>query len=212
LVMERVKIAPLTGIFTTFLGGSGAEAALAEFSLLPAPGEGSNCTQNIHGAIVTAVRVHWIGDEGFLIYTTAEALPMLYAAGEPLAADIFEALRIEAGVPRGRLDFDEKTLAPETGQSARAIHYKKGCYIGQEIVARLDARGHTNRSLVRLTCDQLFPPRTPILVEGSEVGWLTSCALGPTEEKPVALGYLRNAAAVLGTKVQIGESGVGVVR
>jgi tRNA-modifying protein YgfZ len=123
----------------------------------------------------------------------------------------YEGLRIEAGIPRGRVDFDEKTLAPETGQASRAIHYKKGCYIGQEVVARIDARGHTNRSLVRLTLTELAAPRTPLFVEGKKVGWLTSCALGPTLGQPIALGYLRNEFATADTVVEVGASS-GVVR
>ncbi|MBC7809134.1 MAG: folate-binding protein YgfZ, partial [Akkermansiaceae bacterium] len=59
-----------------------------------------------------------------------------------------DALRIEAGIPRFGVDMDKTVLAPEVRQDSRAVSYKKGCYIGQEIVARIDARGHTNKGLV----------------------------------------------------------------
>jgi tRNA-modifying protein YgfZ len=208
LVMERVKIAPLTGILSTFVGGSEAEEILSTLQLLPEPGEGSNAMRNIEGQPVTVARAHWIAGDGFVIYASAVATSILRdSAGDLLASEVFEGLRIEAGIPKGRVDFDEKTLAPETGQAARAIHYKKGCYIGQEVVARIDARGHTNRTLVRLTTSALYPLRTPLLVEGKEVGWLTSSAQGLTKGSTVALGYLRNELAVAGTKLTVGERG-----
>lgn len=213
LVMERVKIAPLTGILSTFVGGEEVEEILRELQLLPEPGEGSNTTQSFEGQQVTVVRAHWIAGPGFMVYATAETMPTVHdAAGERLLRAIFEGLRIEAGIPKGRVDFDEKTLAPETGQASRAIHYKKGCYIGQEVVARIDARGHTNRGFVQLTLDTLVAPGTKLYADGKEVGWLTSVAVGPTQEEPRALGYLRNEFAAPGTQVTVGESGTGVVR
>jgi tRNA-modifying protein YgfZ len=211
LVMERAKIAPLTGVHAFFIGGSEAEESLAFFDLSLAPGEGSNAVKNAQGQTI-AVRAHWIEKPGFMLYVPTELVPLVRdAAGEELAEEAFEALRIEAGVPRGRVDFDEKTLAPETGQAARAIHYKKGCYIGQEVVARLDARGHTNRGLVRLHTDTVATPGEKLLVESREVGWITSAALGPLRGAPVALGYLRNEHAAPGTELTVGAGGRGVV-
>ncbi len=137
---------------------------------------------------------------GFSLYgMSTPGLPVLMESD-------YEGLRIEAKVPRGRVDFDGKTLAPETGQAARAIHYKKGCYVGQEVVARIDARGHTNRTLVGLTLDQLVAPHTPIMIDEKEMGWVTSCAIGPTLGVPVALGYVRNELATVGTALLCGEA------
>ncbi|MBB6050998.1 YgfZ/GcvT domain-containing protein [Armatimonas rosea] len=212
LVMERVKITPLTGILSTFVGGEEAEEILRGLQLLPEPGEGSNVTQSFVGQQVIVVRTHWIAGTGFMIYASAETMAIVHdSAGELLDSAVFEGLRIEAGIPKGRVDFDEKTLAPETGQASRAIHYKKGCYIGQEVVARIDARGHTNRGFVRLTLDALVAPGTKLYTDGKEVGWLTSVAPGPTLGEPRALGYLRNEFAAPGTQVAVGESGMGVV-
>ncbi|WP_395092927.1 YgfZ/GcvT domain-containing protein [Armatimonas sp.] len=157
---------------------------------------------------LTTEIVYFIYEEGkWRALYDATSPPELPVCGEA----IYEALRIEAGIPRGRVDFDEKTLAPETGQAGRAIHYKKGCYIGQEIVARIDARGHTNRSLVTLTTEQVVEPGTRLTVDGKDVGWITSAALGPTCSVPVALGYLRNEHAAPGTQVTVGAFGNGVV-
>jgi len=117
-------------------------------------------------------------------------------------------LRVEAGVPRDGVDLDSKVLAPETGQRARAISYRKGCYIGQEIVARIDARGHTNRALSGfiLEGDGLPEKGTEVSVDGSVVGRVTSAAVGISPEvagKVLALGYLRNEHAEPGTVVDV---------
>jgi tRNA-modifying protein YgfZ len=121
---------------------------------------------------------------------------------QQISADALEALRIEAGVPRFGIDIDKRVLAPETGQATRAIHYKKGCYVGQEIVARIDARGHTNRRLVRLALPAPVPPETPLLLEGKEVGRVTSSV--PAPEGAIALGYLRHEHTVPGTVLDKG--------
>ena len=130
-----------------------------------------------------------------------------------LAADpgLIQGHRIEAGIPRGRIDFDEKTLALETGQAARAIHFKKGCYIGQELVARIDARGHTNRGLVGFVSESLLLPGTRVLIEGKDCGWITSSALGLQLGVPVALGYLRHEFSAHGSRVRVQDQQAEVV-
>ena len=100
-------------------------------------------------------------------------------------------------------------LRPETGQAARAIHYKKGCYVGQEIVARIDARGHTNRSLTAFWLNSAVPAETPVTVEGKEAGRITSSAAW--EGMAVALGYLRNEHSAPGTEISAGDA-AGSVR
>ena len=187
LVMERVKIA-LRRETVYFVSGESYPGLETEGANRP-EGEGLI----VRGAL------------GYFLYSVpAPTLPTL-------AESDYEALRIETGIPRGRVDFDEKTLAPETGQAARAIHYKKGCDSGQEVVARIDARGHTNRTLVRLTLERCVAPHTPILVEEKEAGWVTSCAISPTLGVPVALGYIRNEFAISGTTVFAAET-KGTVR
>lgn len=120
-----------------------------------------------------------------------------------ITADVLEGLRIELGIPRGQVDFDTTTLAPETGQAARAIHYKKGCYVGQEVVARIDARGHTNRGLVGFYTEGLATPGAQVLVGDAVVGKVTSAAIGPRVGCPIALGFVRNEHRAAGTAVLI---------
>ncbi|MBC7805042.1 MAG: aminomethyl transferase family protein, partial [Akkermansiaceae bacterium] len=102
-------------------------------------------------------------------------------------------------------------LAPEVRQDSRAVSYKKGCYIGQEIVARIDARGHTNKGLVGFFLDpaqSALPEHdAPVFADGDPkpVGRITSAALSPTLGVPIALGYLRNEHAAPGTQLTVGS-------
>jgi len=121
------------------------------------------------------------------------------APGTPLTQADLETRRIEAGVPRFGVDMHKRVLAPETGQQARAIHYRKGCYVGQEIVARIDARGHTNRTLVKLRLPAPVTPETPITLSGKDVGRITSSAPASEGNGAVALGYLRHEHIAPGT-------------
>lgn len=95
----------------------------------------------------------------------------------PLPYPLTEAIRITAGWPRGGVDFAEGALPQELSRDREAISFNKGCYLGQETVARLDALGHVNKQLVRLELDSV-PSELPhaLLVEGKQVGQLTSVA------------------------------------
>jgi folate-binding protein YgfZ len=221
LIMERVKTTDVTADTAAYFIG-GAEA-WDFFEVLAVPGiaewgEGMN-GPFAHGnseafpARVAVTRL--IPGQGYTAYLAREDAPdfkdyLVRTPAEEISAELLEALRIEAGVPRFGADMDARTLAPETGQGARAIHYRKGCYIGQEIVARIDARGHVNRGLAGflLAPDAPLPaPDTPVTVDGKEVGRITSAALSPTLARPIALGYVRREHAEPGTAVQI--AGVG---
>ncbi len=124
------------------------------------------------------------------------------AGATPVGWDALEACRIERGVGRFGYDFDDTTLAPEAGLG-HAISYTKGCYVGQETVAKIHWRGHdqTARRLVALALDgddfagQPVPARgTPILADGKEAGHLTSAVRHPVTGAVVALGYVRSTA------------------
>lgn len=121
---------------------------------------------------------------------------LLAADALPMTPDAYEASRIAAGMPRYGMDIDATTIANETGIE-RAMHYNKGCYIGQEIVERVRSRGHVNRKLVQLHSDQKLPARAPIEVDGKEVGRTTSAA------SSIALGYVRREFTAPGTKVAV---------
>ena len=93
-----------------------------------------------------------------------------------LALTEWDAIRIEAGEPRFGVDVDESTIPQETGLVGQTVDFTKGCFLGQELVARIDTRGRVNRHLRRLTLEGEVSAGQPILAGGQEVGTLTSVA------------------------------------
>jgi len=127
------------------------------------------------------------------------------AGGGPCGWRALEMARIEAGVPRFGADMDETNLAPETGIDARAISYNKGCYIGQEVIARIRTYGQVAKALRGL----VLPPALlalpvrgqPLSREGREVGYFTSAIVSPAFHRPIALGYVRRECNEPGTEL-----------
>jgi tRNA-modifying protein YgfZ len=118
-------------------------------------------------------------------------------------AEALEVLRIEAAVPKWGVDMDETTIPVEAGLETRAISYDKGCYIGQETIARIKTYGHVNRRLVQMAMTgESVPARgDKILVEAREVGQVTSAVRSLRLGKPLVLGYVRREFATAGAKL-----------
>jgi tRNA-modifying protein YgfZ len=107
-----------------------------------------------------------------------------------LSEDELELRRIEDGVPRWERELDDRILPAEAGLDATHVSFSKGCYPGQEPVARLHFRGHPNRGLRVLELDELPDQDAPLLHEGREVGRVTSAARRE-DGTVVALAYVR---------------------
>jgi folate-binding protein YgfZ len=131
-----------------------------------------------------------------------------------------ETARIEAGIPRFGADMDESNLAPEAGIGDRAISYAKGCYIGQEVIARIRTYGQVAKALrgLRLADDlKSLPAKGDKLFHGDkEAGHITSAVASPALKANVALGYVRREVNEVGTELVLrnadGESGVKIVK
>lgn len=135
------------------------------------------------------------------------------AGGGPVGTEGLEILRVEAGEPALGGEFGEETLPQEAGLTDR-VSFTKGCFLGQEPVARLQNRGHTNRGLVGLdlgTGGVPPPPGTAILVDGREVGVLGTAVSSARLGRTVALALLRHEHAVPGTAVTLGNGTAAVV-
>jgi folate-binding protein YgfZ len=134
-------------------------------------------------------------------------------AGLPptLAAEELERLRIEAGTPLFGKEIDDRVLPAEAGLDERAISFTKGCYPGQEPVARLHYRGHANRRLRRLRIEASEPPPhdAEIFHDGKAVGRVTSSA--SIESGVVALGYVR-AEVPEDAELTVGGSSARIVQ
>jgi folate-binding protein YgfZ len=155
-------------------------------------------------------RVDWLGTVGWLISTKREELASLWellvdAGVTPAGGQAFHALRIEAGYPLHGIDIGSDNLAQEAGRSQQAISFTKGCYLGQEPIARLDALGHVNRQVSRLrleTASKLDEEST-VWADQKQVGRITSAVHVPGEEYSVALGMLRISHASPGTELTV---------
>ena len=110
--------------------------------------------------------------------------------GPTLSADELEQRRIEGGVPRWERELDDRILPAEANLDRTHVSFSKGCYPGQEPVARLHFRGHPNRGLRVLELDELPERDTPLLHDDREVGRVTSAVRRP-DGTVVALAYVR---------------------
>ena len=124
--------------------------------------------------------------------TLAAARVHLLGQGAAAASfDAYETARIQAGVPRFGADITPENFPGECGILERAVNFNKGCYPGQETVARMHYRGHPNKELHRLVVEGPSPgPGAEILQDGKHIGSLTSTAPLPVDGRTLALGYL----------------------
>lgn len=138
-----------------------------------------------------------------------------YFEAPEISDEVFETLRIEAGIPRYGVDMDETTIVPELGLEG-LISYTKGCYIGQEIIARIHFRGHVAKRLTGLTAPEdtighgLVPGAELISKDGKNAGRVTSVTKSPKLRKAVALAYVRYEHLSGGTKLTTGGAEVEV--
>lgn len=131
------------------------------------------------------------------------------AGARRVGREACETARIENAIPRFGVDMDESNLAPETGIQNRAISYSKGCYIGQEVIARIRTYGQVAKALRLLRLElgkdgEALPSRgTKLQSAGKDVGYITSSAISPKRRAAVALGYVRKEANSMGTRLNI---------
>jgi folate-binding protein YgfZ len=167
------------------------------------PLEDSHVTVVIGGVAARAIRT----DVGIDLLCDAADVPALRAAVPvpPVGEAVAECVRIERGRPRYGVDLDDTVIPQEAGLNERAVSFTKGCYVGQETVARLFYRGKPNRHLRGLRCSGPAAPADQIVVEDRVVGQITSAAVSP-RFGPIALALVRREAPP-GTTVAMGQAG-----
>jgi tRNA-modifying protein YgfZ len=124
----------------------------------------------------------------------------------PVSEAVAECLRVEHGRPRYGVDLDDSVIPQEAGLNERAVSFTKGCYVGQETVARLHYRGKPNRHLRGLRLSDAASPGDELTFDGRPVGRLGSVALSP-RFGPIGLALVRREAPV-GSSVALGEGAV----
>ena len=155
------------------------------------------------------VRTEETGEEGYDVWVAPAGLGRLWdrlreAGAQPIGRDAWDVLRLEAGGVRYGADVDASTLLLETPLD-HAYSLNKGCYLGQEVVARVTYRGHVNRKLVGF---RFADARTPaqgakVTVAGRNVGRITSAAVSPALGVALGLGFLRREHWEPGTRVEV---------
>jgi folate-binding protein YgfZ len=171
-----------------------------------AAGENAHVVLDVAGVPARAIRT----DVGLDLLCDAADTERLRAAlsdagAIPVSEDAAECLRIERGRPRYGIDLDETVIPQEADLNARAVSFTKGCYVGQETVARLYYRGKPNRHLRGLACESPVQSGEPLSFEGRAAGTVGSVTDSP-RFGPIALALVRREAPP-GSTVSVGSDG-----
>ncbi len=185
-------------------------------SPLSSPHRGEGKGEGGHQALL--IRTEETGETDIEIMLPADGLvtawEQLWSAGEPMGLKPFgtearEALRLEAGLPRAGADLTDEIVPPEANLEGKAFSLSKGCYPGQEVVARMDTYGSVRRRLVGLILrDPVLPPKGAKLFSGErEVGWVSSAAHSPSLGCSIALGFPLRDFTTPGTALTVEVEG-----
>lgn len=130
---------------------------------------------------------------------------LISSGAPPVGWDAFNTARIEAGVPLFSIDMDHTNLLPETGLESALCSETKGCYMGQEIIARMATYGSANKKLMGLLIDGDAVPQAKdrIMRNDEEAGWITSGAMSRALGRPIGMGYVKRGAYEDGTTVRM---------
>ena len=143
-----------------------------------------------------------------------QAWSQLWEAGQAVGLRAFgtearESLRIEAGIPKLGPDLNDRIVPPEANLEGKAFSLSKGCYPGQEVVARMDTYGTVKRRLVGLVIDSemIPPPDAKVFSNDREVGWISSAIHSPTLNKTLAFAFPLRDFTAPGTALQVEVNG-----
>ncbi len=203
LIMEDVQVADVSDEYQ-ILSVIGPKASAVIESWLDTPLALQNLYQhkNFPGCRVM------LSDLGFDLWVLRERADKILrglAASGATAIDhgTWDVLRTEAGIPVYGVDIDETTTMPELGD--RGISYDKGCYIGQEVVAKVKYLGHVNRKFVGFVINGGGLPsiKSPVRRDGKEVGYITTTLTSPRMNQSIALGFVSRGSETPNTSVEI---------
>lgn len=176
----------------------------------------AHVTSAIAGAEALVARAGDLPAHGYVVHTSPEHAETVWkalvsAGARPLGRRALDALRVEDGHPWYGNDVTEDNLLHETGLLAEYHSPTKGCYIGQEVVARLEARGgNVNKMMRGLRLSAAAAGDTAVRAEGREVGRVTTAAVSP-RRGPIALAYVHRSHSAPGSVVEVAESAASVV-
>jgi folate-binding protein YgfZ len=193
-------------------GPKAAEAATGLSPQFMAPPKAMALTKIEEAALgeIYVTKTPRLRSQGFDLFVPEAAMKdaverLLSRGGRLCGWQALETARIEAGVPRFGADMDETNLAPEA-LDTRAISYAKGCYIGQEVIARIRTYGQVAKSLRGLRLGgkgkEVPPKGTKLFLGEKEMGSITSAVWSPALQAIIALGYVRREANQTGSELE----------
>jgi folate-binding protein YgfZ len=217
IIREDVQVADTTSscAYLLLAGSPPKVSAALDLAATMAPGHDWQRPLLNAAATFVDIRVHWI--RWALLGARFCGLLELNPASVPRARQLFaergfsncgvaafHALRIEAGMPLFGVDFDDRNLPQEVGRNEQAISFTKGCYLGQETVARIDALGHVNQQLagVRFAGTAVPQSGAELTYAGGSAGRVTSATFSPQLQAPLALAMLRSACLAVGSRLE----------
>jgi folate-binding protein YgfZ len=217
ILADRVEVRPLDDMVPIALIGPHAGDVLgADLSAL---GDETwrHARVMVHGTEVTLQRRGLLGAPAWTLWTSASVATLLterlVAEGaQPVGVEALEVLRVEAGIPRFGQDFGPESFPQETGIE-EAVSYTKGCYLGQEVVARIYYRGGVQNVLRGLVFEESEGPAQGVAVlhDGREAGRATTVVRSPALGRIVGLGVLHRRVEP-GTRVEVEGGGAAEVR
>ena len=165
----------------------------------------------------TVVKRSYTGEIGYDVWVEADGAPgvwrsLVEAGASPAGEAAIEVLRVEAGLPKYGVDVDGRVV-PLEGGMADTVDFEKGCFIGQEVLAKMQNLGKPRRYLVGVAVEGEDPiePETEISVEGKKVGWTGSSVKSIALDRSIALASIRRGFEIPGQVVSLGDSGGGVI-
>lgn len=214
IIREKVEIHDRTDQWGAILIAGPRAAALLESLAINVPAERfAHAESSLVGTAVFLRRIDLVGADSWILACRREDVAPLVAAlsnAGAIPADIpaFESARLESGTPLFDRDITDKNLPQEVNRDVQAISFTKGCYLGQETVARIDALGHVNRVLVGVRFDASEAPPAGTEIHAADattpaaaIGAVTSAAYSPRLQSALALAYLRRGSTQAGTKL-----------
>jgi aminomethyltransferase len=214
IIMDKVELAKDNKLAGIGVAGPEALELLKKVGIKVPELSTLQCVETAwRDARVTIIRGDLPGLDSYQIWLHTADVPPLWQelviqGGTPAGSNSLELLRIACGVPAYGQDIRERDLPQETGQE-RALNFTKGCYIGQEIVERIRARGAVHRKFTGFIIEGPLPAvGTKAQADGKEIAEITSAAVLPVAkgELPVALGYVRREACPPGAQIEIGAA------
>lgn len=217
VIVDRVEIRPLADMLPVTLAGPRAAAVLGpEVTARLPEGDWKHARVTVDGTEVTLQRTGRLGTPAFTLWVPASIAPHLTAdllareGVRRIGPEALEAVRAEAGIPLFGRDFGPDNFPKETGIE-EAVSYTKGCYLGQEVVARIHYRGGVQKEMRRLLLDGDVPAGSILLFEGREAGKVTTAVDSPARKRAIGLGIVHKRAAEPGTRLEVEGAGAATV-